>query len=206
MALERQVTQGCLTNNDPLARHVDSASTVRDMEQFRRAMGLSQFNYMGRSYGTFLGYRYAKLYPGRLRAMVLDAAIDRGDWILSFVTQVFLQPGDITFNSVDQLVYESSLGDASLARYLYDAATSVVDPNGTYAPDNQANRVITCVDTRWSQTLRSAADLQQLLQQAKASAPRFGEASVAQGPVNTYRVADPGKPLHQANWLRPYQL
>jgi pimeloyl-ACP methyl ester carboxylesterase len=251
VALERQVTQGCLTNNDPLARHVDSASTVRDMEQLRRALGLSQFNYMGRSYGTFLGYRYAKLYPGRLRAMVLDAAIDRGvadrqsltegavtfelmwkkyqewcqvaanpckmrgrdidavfkqtvaqarvnplpaprapitqrpvnDWILSFVTQVFLQPGDITFNSVDQLVYESSLGDASLARYLYDAATGVVDPSGTYAPDNQANRSITCVDTRWSQTLRSAADLQQLLQQAKASAPRFGEASVAQGPA-----------------------
>ena len=252
VALEQQVNQGCLTNNDPLARHIDSASTVRDLEQFRRAMGLTQFNYMGRSYGTFLGYRYAKLYPGRLRAMVLDAAIDRSvpdtqsftenaavsdtmwqkykewckvasnpckmrgrdidavfnqtlaqarvnplpapralftqrpvnDWILAFIAQAFAQPGDITFNSVDQLVYESSLGDASVARYFYDFATGAVEPNGNYRQDSQANRAITCVDTRWSQTLRTAADLQQLLQQTKAAAPRFGESSVGQGATN----------------------
>lgn len=251
VSLEQQVNQGCLANNDPLVRHVDSASTVRDLEQLRRALGLDKINYMGRSYGTFLGYRYAKLYPGRLRAMVLDAAIDRSvpdlaaflenaassdkmwtqykawckvgsnpckmrgrdidavfdqtlaqarvnplpaprapisqqpvnDWILTFVAQLFASFGDITFNSLDQLVYEASLGDGSLARYFYDYSTGVIDPSGNRAPDNETNRAINCLDLRWSQTLQTPTDLQMLLLQAKSVAPRFGEASVGGGPA-----------------------
>lgn len=77
LGLERQANQNCLTNNDPLARHADSASGVRDMEQLRRAMGVEQFNFIGFSYGTFFGNRYAALYPGRIKAMVLDAPTDR---------------------------------------------------------------------------------------------------------------------------------
>src|SRR4026209_1171368 len=98
--------------------------------------------------------------------------------------QAVAQPGHVPFNSVDQLVYESSLGDTSVARYFYDFATGAVEPNGNYRQDGQAKWAITCVDTRWSQTLRTAADLQQLLQQTKATAPRFGESSVGPGATN----------------------
>lgn len=77
MDLERTVNKNCLDNNQPLVNNLDSASVVRDMEQLRRAAGWTTFNYLGRSYGTFLGYRYARLYPGKLRALLLDAAIDR---------------------------------------------------------------------------------------------------------------------------------
>jgi pimeloyl-ACP methyl ester carboxylesterase len=76
LTLERKTNEKCIDNNGPLVRHVDTASAVRDMEQLRRAMGVSTFNYMGRSYGTFLGNRYAVLFPGHLRAMVLDAVVD----------------------------------------------------------------------------------------------------------------------------------
>ncbi|HSX42897.1 MAG TPA: alpha/beta hydrolase [Candidatus Saccharimonadales bacterium] len=75
--LERQYNQGCISNNQPLINHVDTASAVRDMESLRLAMGEQKFSYMGRSYGTFIGYRYMALYPGRLRAMVLDSVYDR---------------------------------------------------------------------------------------------------------------------------------
>lgn len=75
--LEHQLNANCRDNNQPLVNHVNSASVVRDMEQLRRAAGWTTFSYLGRSYGTFLGYRYARLYPGRLRALMLDAAIDR---------------------------------------------------------------------------------------------------------------------------------
>lgn len=77
LQLERQANQNCLANNEPLARHVDSASGIRDMEQLRRALGVEQINFIGFSYGTFFGNRYAALYPGRVKAMVLDAATDR---------------------------------------------------------------------------------------------------------------------------------
>lgn len=74
---ERQANQGCVTHSSPLVRHVDTASAVRDMEMLRLALGAPQISYVGFSYGTFLGARYAQLYPGKLRAMVLDAVVDR---------------------------------------------------------------------------------------------------------------------------------
>lgn len=75
--LEHKINANCHDDNQPLVNHVNSASVVRDMEQLRRAAGWTTFSYLGRSYGTFLGYRYARLYPGKLRALMLDAAIDR---------------------------------------------------------------------------------------------------------------------------------
>ncbi len=75
--LEHKINANCRDDNQPLVNHVNSASVVRDMEQLRRAAGWTTFSYLGRSYGSFLGYRYARLYPGNLRALMLDAAIDR---------------------------------------------------------------------------------------------------------------------------------
>lgn len=79
LGAERTTNEACLDNNQnqPVVEHVDTASAVRDLEQLRRAMSLDTFSYVGFSYGTFLGYRYANLYPGRLRALVLDAVADR---------------------------------------------------------------------------------------------------------------------------------
>jgi pimeloyl-ACP methyl ester carboxylesterase len=50
--------------------------TVHDMEAIRVAVGDQQLTYLGYSYGTLLGGTYAHLYPGNVRAMVLDGAID----------------------------------------------------------------------------------------------------------------------------------
>ena len=46
------------------------------MDQLREAVGDEQLNYLGYSYGTTLGSTYAELYPDKVRAMVLDAAVD----------------------------------------------------------------------------------------------------------------------------------
>jgi len=41
-------------------------------------MGVRTISYLGFSYGTYLGALYADAYPNRVRAMVLDGAIDPG--------------------------------------------------------------------------------------------------------------------------------
>jgi pimeloyl-ACP methyl ester carboxylesterase len=46
------------------------------MNLLRRAVGAPQLNYLGVSYGTYLGATYANLFPGKVRAMVLDGNID----------------------------------------------------------------------------------------------------------------------------------
>jgi pimeloyl-ACP methyl ester carboxylesterase len=55
---------------------VGTASAARDMDVVRAALGEDQINYLGFSYGTELGSAYAEAYPDRVRAMVLDGAID----------------------------------------------------------------------------------------------------------------------------------
>ncbi|MEU1042024.1 alpha/beta hydrolase [Streptomyces sp. NPDC005551] len=61
--------------------HIDTVSTARDMDAIRRALGAGRINYLGYSYGTYLGAVYAKLYPERVRRLVLDSVVDpTGVW------------------------------------------------------------------------------------------------------------------------------
>ena len=46
------------------------------MDILRAALGERQLDYLGASYGTFLGATYADLFPTHVRRMVLDGAID----------------------------------------------------------------------------------------------------------------------------------
>lgn len=55
---------------------VGTASAARDMDVVRAALGEDQISYLGFSYGTQLGAVYASRYPERVRAMVLDGAVD----------------------------------------------------------------------------------------------------------------------------------
>ncbi len=52
---------------------VDSA---RDLDIIREALGDEQLSYLGYSYGTTLGSTYAELFPDKVRALVLDGAVD----------------------------------------------------------------------------------------------------------------------------------
>ena len=51
-------------------------SAARDLDLLRAILGDEQLNYLGYSYGTFLGATYADLYPERVGRLVLDGAID----------------------------------------------------------------------------------------------------------------------------------
>ncbi|WP_197375150.1 alpha/beta hydrolase [Mycolicibacterium baixiangningiae] len=75
--LYRGLAQQCLDRMgaDFLA-NVGTAAAVRDMDVVRAALGENQLNYLGFSYGTELGAAYAERYPDRVRAMVLDGAVD----------------------------------------------------------------------------------------------------------------------------------
>lgn len=55
---------------------MSTANTARDMDRLRAALGQSKLTYYGFSYGTFLGTVYAEMFPSKIRAMVLDGAVD----------------------------------------------------------------------------------------------------------------------------------
>ncbi|WP_116115060.1 alpha/beta hydrolase [Austwickia chelonae] len=70
----------CSESGRPLIDHMSTASTVRDHEMVRRALGDKQFNYFGVSYGTYLGATYAALFPNTVGRMVVDSVVDPVAW------------------------------------------------------------------------------------------------------------------------------
>ena len=66
----------CAKAGGELLDHLKTLDTVRDMESIRLALGATQINFYGFSYGTYLGQVYATLFPARVRRMVLDGNVN----------------------------------------------------------------------------------------------------------------------------------
>lgn len=66
----------CSQKSGALLGEVDTVSAARDLDLLRAILGDEQLNYLGYSYGTFLGATYADLYPDKVGRLVLDGAID----------------------------------------------------------------------------------------------------------------------------------
>ena len=70
--------QDCARNARALLPYVGTASSARDMDVLRAALGEPRLTYLGKSYGTVLGASYAQQFPSRVRALVLDGAVSPG--------------------------------------------------------------------------------------------------------------------------------
>jgi pimeloyl-ACP methyl ester carboxylesterase len=68
--------QTCATNSPDIFRFLDTVSATRDIDILRALLGDEKLNWLGKSYGTFLGATYADLFPERVGRMLLDGAID----------------------------------------------------------------------------------------------------------------------------------
>ena len=66
----------CKANGGPLLGHVSTIEAAKDMDVLRAALGETKLDYLGKSYGTFLGATYADLFPSKVGRFVLDGAID----------------------------------------------------------------------------------------------------------------------------------
>lgn len=72
---DREQLASCPTDALDLASYLGTNNAARDMDILRAALGDEALTYLGYSYGTRLGATYAELFPDRVRAMVLDAAV-----------------------------------------------------------------------------------------------------------------------------------
>ena len=66
----------CQQHSGALLAYVGTEATARDLDRIRAALGDDRLTYLGHSYGTLLGATYAELFPQRVRALVLDGAVD----------------------------------------------------------------------------------------------------------------------------------
>ena len=68
--------QACQQRSDGILPFITTDNAARDMDVLRAVLGDPKLNYLGYSYGTFLGATYAGLFPERVGRMVLDGGID----------------------------------------------------------------------------------------------------------------------------------
>ena len=71
----KSFAEGCKANAGPLLGHVSTVDAAKDMDILRAALGDSKLNYLGKSYGTYLGSTYADLFPRTVGRFVLDGVV-----------------------------------------------------------------------------------------------------------------------------------
>ena len=96
----------CVAKTGPALRYVDTVSATRDMDVIRAIFGDTKLNFLGYSYGTYMGAMYAAQYPKRVGRLVLDGAVDP------------------TVSDYDQSYYQLKGFDSALKAYLADCLAS----------------------------------------------------------------------------------
>jgi pimeloyl-ACP methyl ester carboxylesterase len=77
---DRTLARACAEHAGPILDHMSTANVARDMDLLRRAVGDRKLTYAGYSYGSYLGTTYANLFPGKVRAVVVDGVLDPIAW------------------------------------------------------------------------------------------------------------------------------
>jgi pimeloyl-ACP methyl ester carboxylesterase len=72
----KKFVDACKKNTGAVLGEIDTVSAAKDLDVIRAAMGETKLDYLGFSYGTFLGTTYAALFPDKVGRFVLDGAVD----------------------------------------------------------------------------------------------------------------------------------
>ncbi|WP_235959205.1 alpha/beta hydrolase [Actinomadura macrotermitis] len=75
-AFGAKLYQACRARTGPLYDHLGQTDVALDMDAIRDALGEQKISFYGISYGTWLGQRYAELFPWRLSRLTLDSTMD----------------------------------------------------------------------------------------------------------------------------------
>ncbi len=73
-------TGQCGRRGGPIMSHMSTGNVARDLDRLRAAVGDAKLTYAGFSYGSMIGTTYANLFPGRVRAVLIDGVLDPVAW------------------------------------------------------------------------------------------------------------------------------
>jgi len=168
----RNVATGCATNEGDVLAHLSTRETAQDLDRLRAALGEEHLDYVGYSYGTYLGALYAQEFPDRVGRMVLDGPVDPSlDGAAATMSQVrgFERSLDafLAWCAADSTCSFHHDGDTAAA---YDALRAKVAADPVAAKD-QPGRVLdqTRFDTAVLSTLYSGRPAWRSLERALTS-------------------------------------
>nr|WP_258396701.1 alpha/beta hydrolase [Streptomyces sp. Amel2xB2] len=130
--LAKEYAQGCKERSHGLLQHMTTPNTARDLDVIRAALGDKKLNYLGVSYGTYLGSVYGTLFPTHVRRMIVDSVVNP---------------------SRDQIWYQNNLDqDVAFQTRWEDWKKWVAEHDSTYGIGDTAAKV----ETEWKK-LRAEA-------------------------------------------------
>lgn len=66
----------CSASGQPIVAHMSTADVARDLDRLRAAVGDRRLNYLGFSYGSYIGTTYANLFGRNVGRLVIDGVLD----------------------------------------------------------------------------------------------------------------------------------
>ncbi len=127
VAAQAKFRANCEQRHGELLPHVGTVDAARDLDIIRAAVGDERLTYLGFSYGTQLGATYATLFPDRIRALVLDAAVG-SDLDATEVSKTQAGGFERAFNNfVDACRTDARCEAAPDARALYNRVRDAVE-------------------------------------------------------------------------------
>ncbi|MET1255438.1 alpha/beta hydrolase [Aliikangiella maris] len=82
----------CRKNGGDIFKHMSTADVARDMDLLRQALGEEKLNFVGYSYGSYLGTTYANMFPDNFRTIVVDGVLDPIAWSTGRYNERFYLP------------------------------------------------------------------------------------------------------------------
>ncbi|MFI6501566.1 alpha/beta fold hydrolase [Nonomuraea typhae] len=166
----REVGRACQYRDPVFFGSMSSADMAHDMEAIRKTLGEPALNYYGASYAGLYGQTYARLYPDRVRTMVLD-----GTWSHATTGAAWER-----YLLADAAINESFLG-RFFAWCKKDASCAQVGPDLPRAWSNLMERADrTPIPARSAGVHYDARELRAgglwLVYQGRSAWPKLGEA------------------------------
>jgi len=119
----------CASHGGPLLDHDSTADVARDMDLLRQAVGDPVLNYLGQSYGSFIGTTYANLFPARVGHMVFDGNIDPNAETHGGPLPTDLRQGRDIGDAQTMQAFLNLCGKASASACAFSAGTSAATTN-----------------------------------------------------------------------------
>ncbi|WP_444996749.1 alpha/beta hydrolase [Aliikangiella sp. IMCC44359] len=70
----------CKKNGGQILNNMSTADVARDLDLLRQAVGDDKINFVGYSYGSYLGMTYANMFPNNIRSLIIDGVLDPIAW------------------------------------------------------------------------------------------------------------------------------
>ncbi|GIF62931.1 hydrolase [Asanoa ishikariensis] len=112
-----ELAKRCGEVSGDLLSHITTADTARDLDRLRAGVGEERITYVGLSYGSLIGQTYLNLFPGRVRAIVMDGIVDAVDATTSMETNIgnTVSSADEVFRQFLDLCQNGAPGECALA-------------------------------------------------------------------------------------------